>query len=102
MVACRCLAQEVWVEPLAGRFLRLVLQLLSRFCSWLSGGLEAREAAAGLPAAGGLEEGRSWATGIRPDHLCSLRADIEMLLSWLESDYSAQLMLMLPYLNKEV
>ncbi len=105
MSACRCLAREVWVEPLAGRFLRLVLQLLSRFSSWLSGGLKAREAAAGQPAAGLAEAStqvHSWAIGIRADHLCSLRADIEKLLDWLECDYSAQLMLMLPSSNREV
>ena len=100
--ACRCLAQEVWVQPLAGRFLRLVLQLLSRFSCWLSRGLDARAAS---PAAGNGEADASagrWAIGIRPDQLCNLRADTEILLSWLESDYSTQLVNMLPSSSKEV
>ena len=108
VIACRCLAQEVWIGPLAGRFLRLVLQLLARFCSWLSGGLEAREAgeAAARHPAAGLGEvgttGHGWAIGTRLDHLCSLRADMEKLLSWLESDYSPQLISMLPSSHREV
>ena len=103
--ACRCLAQEVWLQPLAGRFLRLVLQMLSRFCSWLSGGLEARAAAAPQPVAADGEANppaSKWAIGIRPDQLCSLRGDTERLMSWLGSKYSSQLMLMLPSSTKEV
>ena len=101
--ACRCLAEEVWVQPLAGRFLRLVLQLLSRFCSWLSEGLEARAAAA-IPTAVGNGDAAAdgWAIGMRPDQLCSLRIDIEKLLGWLGSSYSNQLVLMLPSTSKEV
>ena len=103
--ACRCQAQEVWLRPLAGRFLRLVLQLLSRICSWLSEGLEARVAAAHSPAAGDKEADRTanaWAIGIRPDQLCSLRADLERLLSWLDSGFTTQLVDMLPSSSKEV
>jgi hypothetical protein len=44
----------VWLQPLADRFLRLVLQLLSRFAAWLSAGLDTRlgtVAAAATPPA---------------------------------------------------
>lgn len=90
------------MQPLAGRFLRLVLQLLSRFSCWLSRGLEARAAA---PTAADEEATTSadrWAIGIGPDQLCSLRADTEIFLSWLESEYSTQLVNMLPFSSKEV
>lgn len=90
------------MQPLAGRFLRLVLQLLARFSFWVSRGLDARAA---VPAADDGEADASadrWAVGIRSDQLCSLRADTEILLSWLESDYSTQLVNMLPSSSKEV
>ena len=42
----RCLAPDVWLAPLADRLVRLVLQLLARYATWLQAGLEARSSAA--------------------------------------------------------
>ena len=102
---CRCLAPEVWVQPLAGRFLRLVLQLLARFGSWLSSGLAARSGALpSPPAAEGDDSSASdrWAVGMKADQLCSLRADTERLMDWLSNEYTGQLLQLLPFATEEV
>ena len=93
------------MHSLAGRFLRLVLQLLSRFCTWLRSGLEARSAPHSSPTGGdGISDSAAgrWAVGIKADQLCSLRADTEKLLDWLDSTYRDQLMQMLPSRSKKV
>lgn len=41
---CRCTADEVYLQPLADKFARLVLQLLARYAVWLAEGLSARRA----------------------------------------------------------
>lgn len=42
----RCTAPDVWLPPLADRLVRLALQLLARYATWLRAGLEARSSAA--------------------------------------------------------
>lgn len=41
----RCIAEDVWLQPLADKFVRLALQLLARFAAWLSAGMEGRSGA---------------------------------------------------------
>ena len=41
----RCIAEDVWLQPLADKFVRLTLQLLARFAAWLSAGMEGRSGA---------------------------------------------------------
>ena len=48
----RCFAEDVWLPPLADRFVRLALQLLARYATWLRAGLAARSAATSAAAAG--------------------------------------------------
>lgn len=93
------------MQPLAGKFLRLVLQLLGRFCTWLAQGLEARSAAQPGPATGELDAEATpsrWAVSIRADQLCSVRADVDVLLRWLKDDFTAQLVQMLSLADAEV
>ena len=44
---CRCTADGVYLQPLADRFARLVMQLLARYAVWLANGLSARRATVG-------------------------------------------------------
>ena len=37
----RCVAQDVFLRPLADKFARLALQLLARYNAWLAAGLAA-------------------------------------------------------------
>ena len=41
---CRCVAGDVFLQPLAGKFIKLVLQLLARYHTWLERGLAQRAA----------------------------------------------------------
>ena len=102
---CRCLAKEVWVQPLAGSFLRLALQLLARFQTYLLEGLAARSAALSAPAAecGDADKATSaWAVGVKAEQLCSVRADAEKIVDWLNSDYTQQIQRLLSFTSQEV
>lgn len=42
---CRCLADGVYLPPLADKFARLVLQLMARYALWLAEAVSARRTA---------------------------------------------------------
>lgn len=48
---CRCIAEDVWLQPLADKFVRLALQLLARFAVWLAAGINARSSVGAAAAA---------------------------------------------------
>lgn len=48
----------MFLQPLADRFMRLVLQLLARYTSWLAAGLQQPESAPFLPQEGSAEQAR--------------------------------------------
>lgn len=43
-VSCRCIAEDVFLQPVADKFVRLVFQLLARYSSWLTDGLSGKQA----------------------------------------------------------
>ena len=93
------------MRPLAGSFLRLALQLLVRFQTWLLDGLAARSAALSVPAAEGGDAGKAasiWAQGAKAEQLCSVRADVEKIVDWLNDDYTQQMQRLLSFASQEV
>ena len=93
------------MQPLAGSFLRLALQLLARFQTWLLDGLAARSAALSAPAAesGNADKAASaWAAGAKAEQLCSVRADAEKIIDWLNSDYTQHTERLLAFTSQEV
>ena len=57
-LACRVLDPGVFLQPLADRFMRLVLQLLARYTSWLAAGLQQSESTPLTPQEGSAEQAR--------------------------------------------
>ena len=55
------LASEIFLRPLADRFVRLALQLLARYTSWLSEGLQQPEAEPAPAQEGAAEQVHAWA-----------------------------------------
>jgi len=50
-----------------------------------------------------LQQGAgAWAVGAKADVLCEVRADADVLLRWLTSDYQRQLEQRMPFLSHEV
>lgn len=64
----RCIAKEVWLQPLADKFLRLVLQLLARFATWLSASLDARAAGPAPRPPGADEDSPQPSAQVMPGH----------------------------------
>ena len=52
----RVLDPGVFLQPLGDKFVRLTLQLLARYTSWLAAGLQQPEAPEAAPASDGTEE----------------------------------------------
>mmetsp|Transcript_37562 Transcript_37562/g.67287 ORF Transcript_37562/g.67287 Transcript_37562/m.67287 type:complete len:536 (-) Transcript_37562:11-1618(-) len=89
-----CLSSEVYVDALAERFIRLILQLLGRFHYWLSAGLKHRERyAAGEKGADGRGENLSfeWALKLTPEQMALLRRDVTILAEHLPGEFSESL-----------
>ncbi len=93
------------MQPLAGRFLQLVLQLQARFGFWLTSGLAARSGVPPLPSAAessDISASDRWAVGMNADQLCSLRADTERMADWLSKEYISQFLQLLSFASQEV
>ncbi|BDA46634.1 Conserved oligomeric Golgi complex subunit 2 [Coccomyxa sp. Obi] len=106
----RCTAEDVWLQPLADKFTRLALQLLARFAAWLGDGMDARSVAAigaaaaptdADPALPSTMGGDTWAVGAKVDVLCTVRADADVLLQWVRTDFLDELLRLMPFLPPE-
>jgi hypothetical protein len=100
-----CLSSEVYVDALAERFIRLILQLLGRFHYWLSAGLKHRERyAAGEKGADGRGENLSfeWALKLTPEQMALLRRDVTILAEHLPGEFSESLRRKLEPLGSQV
>ncbi|KAK9837983.1 hypothetical protein WJX74_008999 [Apatococcus lobatus] len=83
----QCCSRHVCLPPLKDRFLRLLLQLLTRYSSWLHDGLTVRSQRPPDPisssAAEAIEQdSRGWLVTASSSDLCLLRGDIDLLSSW--------------------
>ncbi|KAL3159356.1 hypothetical protein ABBQ32_011306 [Trebouxia sp. C0010 RCD-2024] len=92
----RCTADEVYLQPLADKFARLVLQLLARYAVWLAEGLSARRASGSTgppqdpPSA--VSQGSSTRGGRASPEQCALaRADLDCLSAWIQDKFWPEL-----------
>ncbi|EFJ16858.1 hypothetical protein SELMODRAFT_115746 [Selaginella moellendorffii] len=73
----RCWDENVFVSSLSDKFLKLSLQLISRYARWLSAGMASRSAA----------DTSSWATSASSEDILLLRHDVELLHKKLTGSY---------------
>ncbi|XP_026402561.1 conserved oligomeric Golgi complex subunit 2-like [Papaver somniferum] len=77
-----CWREDVLIISSSDKFLRLSLQLLSRYSTWLSSGLEARKSA--KPGSSPVSD---WATSAVPEDFIYVMHDIDCLITELEGNY---------------
>ncbi|XP_047946948.1 conserved oligomeric Golgi complex subunit 2 [Salvia hispanica] len=92
-----CWRDDVLLLSCSDKFLRLFLQLLSRYSNWLSAGLSARKAgnAAATP-------GSEWATSASPDDFLYIIHDLNNLVEEVRSDYLDHVLGVLKSCSSEV
>lgn len=89
---------QVFLPQLGDRFLRLVLQVVARFCTWIVEGTEEKAEKApetpGVPEENNKIENRSntrWAVGTSVEQLAAVAQDIAALQSAIQSEILPQL-----------
>jgi len=82
----RCWQDDVCIDSISDKFLRLTLQLLSRYATWLSVGLAARTGDSTN------NPGGEWALGSAPEDFVLLRCDVELLVRLIKSSYIEQIL----------
>lgn len=76
-----CWREDVLVLSCSDKFLRLSLQLLSRYCNWLSSGLAARKMGTSS------NPGSEWAVAAAPDDLINIVHDLGCLATVVSSNF---------------
>ncbi|CAN4077129.1 unnamed protein product [Withania somnifera] len=92
-----CWRDDVFVVSCSDKFLRLSLQLMSRFSSWLSAGLAARKA-----GNVGSNTGFEWAISAVPDDLVYVVHDLNCLVEEVCGDYLEHILELLKSCPAEV
>ncbi|XP_042015827.1 conserved oligomeric Golgi complex subunit 2-like [Salvia splendens] len=92
-----CWRDDVLLLSCSDKFLRLFLQLLSRYSNWLSAGLSARKD--GNAAA---TSGSEWATSASPDDFLYIIHDLNNLVEEVRSDYLDHVLGLLKSCSAEV
>ncbi|KAL2934538.1 Conserved oligomeric Golgi complex subunit 2 [Bienertia sinuspersici] len=92
-----CWGEDVLVLSCSDKFLRLSLQLLSRFSSWLSYGLNARKL-----GNTNANPGSAWAISAGPEDLIYVIHDIKLLVDEVCGDYVGHVMELLSSCPSEV
>ncbi|KAI3885291.1 hypothetical protein MKW98_002683 [Papaver atlanticum] len=77
-----CWREDVLIISSSDKFLRLSLQLFSRYSTWLSSGLDARKS-----AKSGSSPGSDWAISAVPEDFIYVMHDIDSLITELEGNY---------------
>ncbi|MCL7027685.1 hypothetical protein MKW94_025330 [Papaver nudicaule] len=77
-----CWREDVLIISSSDKFLRLSLQLLSRYSTWLSSGLDAHKS-----AKPGSSPGSEWAISAVPEAFIYVMHDIDCLITELEGNY---------------
>ncbi|KAL5750742.1 hypothetical protein ACOSP7_025345 [Xanthoceras sorbifolium] len=85
-----CWREDVFVLSCSDKFLRLSLQLLSRYSNWLSSGLAARKV-----GNSGSNPGNEWAISAAPDDFIYILHDTNCLASEVCGDYLAHVLQLL-------
>ncbi|DBA94077.1 TPA: hypothetical protein ACH3X1_001724 [Trebouxia sp. C0004] len=102
----RCTADGVYLQPLADKFARLVLQLLARYAFWVAEGIASRSSSGAVtPSQDGLvnpQGDRSWAGRASPEQLALVRADLDSLAVWTEDQYWPEMQQRLSFLPTQV
>ncbi|DBB11835.1 TPA: hypothetical protein ACH3X3_005984 [Trebouxia sp. C0006] len=103
----RCTADGVYLQPLADKFARLVLQLLARYAFWVAEGIASTKTSSGAatPSQDGLvnpQGDRSWAGRASPEQLALVRADLDSLAAWTEDQFWPEMQQRLSFLPTEV
>lgn len=92
----RCWKEGVYIEAVSDKFLRLTLQLLSRYTTWLSTGLAARKAGNATSHPGG-----EWALAAAPEDFVLMRHDVELLVGMVKGSYMDHVLPLLSGNNSE-
>ncbi|XP_073015314.1 conserved oligomeric Golgi complex subunit 2-like isoform X1 [Primulina eburnea] len=92
-----CWADDVLVLSCSDKFLRLFLQLLSRYSSWLSAGLNARRA-----RNTSTNTGSEWAISAAPDDFLYITHDLKSLVEEVCGDYLRHVLELLKLCPAEV
>ncbi|KAH6797145.1 oligomeric golgi complex subunit-like protein [Perilla frutescens var. hirtella] len=92
-----CWRDDVLLLSCSDKFLRLFLQLLSRYCNWLSSGLRARKS--GNASA---NSGSEWATSASPDDFLFIIHDLNNLVEEVCGDYLGHVLGLLKSCSPEV
>lgn len=90
----RCTADGVYMQPLADKFARLVLQLLARYAFWVTEGIGTKgSSGTATPPQDGSnpQDNRQWVGRASPEQLALVRADLEVLSAWTQKEYWQQL-----------
>lgn len=78
----RCWQDGVYIAAIADKFLRLTLQLLSRYSTWLSTGLSTRKRGSTSSNTGG-----EWALVATPEDFIFMRRDVDLLVKEINGPY---------------
>ncbi|KAI9174733.1 hypothetical protein LWI28_022056 [Acer negundo] len=92
-----CWREDVFLLSCSDKFLRLSLQLLSRYSNWLSSGLAARKV-----GNSGAKPGNEWAISASPDDFIYILHDTNCLASEVCGDYLAHVLRLLSSCPAEV
>lgn len=92
-----CWKEDVLVLSCSDKFLRLSLQLLSRFTTWLSSGLAARKV-----GSMGSNPGSEWAIAASPEDFIYVMHDIGCLVTELSGNYLGHVLQLLSSCPSEV
>lgn len=92
-----CWSEEVLVLSCSDKFLRLSLQLLSRYSNWLSSGLAARK-----KGSAGANPGCEWALSAAPDDFVYIIHDINCLAKEISGAYLDHVLQVLSSCSTEV
>ncbi|XP_058103293.1 conserved oligomeric Golgi complex subunit 2 [Magnolia sinica] len=92
-----CWKEDVLVFSCSDKFLRLSLQLLSRYSTWLSFGLSARKAGSVGP-----HPGSEWAIAATPDDFIFVMHDISCVVTELRGDFLGHVLQLLASCSTEV
>lgn len=94
-----CWSDDVLVLSYSDKFLRLSLQLLSRYSTWLSSGLAARKA---LNANPNPKTNSEWAIAARVEDFIYVMHDVDILVGELSGDYLGHVLQLLGSCSAEV
>ncbi|KAJ4960395.1 hypothetical protein NE237_020305 [Protea cynaroides] len=92
-----CWREDVLVLSCSDKFLRLSLQLLSRYSTWLSSGLAARKG-----GNAGSNPGSDWTISATPENFIYVMHDVDYLVNELGNDFLDHILQLLASCSSEV